>query len=260
MKHHLAKSLSMSEIQEIIKQTVNPAEDQALIELVCEYLKEHKQDYTPFDAKRWISVMSETHLNIPHEEGRILLVKKFKAIKNPGLVFYLKEKKIPIRIAQQHLTELEVYHSVQKKSHFVLGMSHEKDGFIVTSPFIQDWIGEPSISFIAGQNNKTGIVQIFHTFWDYLSLLAHYKARQLQVDAIILNSYECHSHIKGYVNKMGYQKAYTMLGNDESGKSATQKLDRLFQELNVIHRSMNTKYQSFPDLSTWYQHQAENIQ
>jgi len=260
MNHHLAKSLSMAEIQEIIKQTVNPTEDQALIELVCEYLKEHKQDYTSFDARRWISVMSEAHINIPHEEGKIILVKKFKVIKNPGLVFYLKEKKIPIKIARQHLTELEVYHSVQKKSYSVLGFPHEKDGFVIISPAIEDWIGEPSISFIKGQKQKTGIVQIFHTFSDYLSLLAHYKTRELQVDAIILNSYDCLSHIKGYMNKIGYQKAYTMLSNDESGKSATRTLDMLFQELNIIHRAMNTKYQSFPDLSIWYQHQIEDKQ
>lgn len=256
MKHHLAKSLSLSEIQGIIKQTVNPTEDQELIELICEYLKEHKQDYTSFDAKRWISVMNETHIDIPHEEDKIRLVKKSKTIKNPGLIFYLKEHKIPIRLTQQHLSELEVYHSVQKKSHFVLGFPHEKDGFVITSPVVEDWIGELSISFIKGQSTNSGILQIFYSMWDYLSYLALYKANQLQVDVIILNSYDCLSHVKGYVNKIGYQKVYTMLSNDESGKSATRTLNMLFHELKVTHKAMNTHYQSFTNLSAWYQHQV----
>lgn len=250
----------MAEIQEKIKQTANPTEDQTLVDLVCEYLKDHKQDYTPFDARRWIGIMSNTHKNISYDEGKITLVRKFNVIKNPGLIFYLKQHNIPVKIAQQHLSELEIYYPLQKRHYSVLGFPHEKDGFVITSPLIEDWIGELTISFIKGQSSDSDIIHIFHSFWDYLSLLTHLKTNELQVDAIILNSYDCLSHVKGYINGVGYQKAYTWLSNDKRGMQASRILSMWFQEVKLIHIAMNAFYQSFPNLSAWYQKQIDNNQ
>lgn len=260
MSNHSAKGLSMAKILEIVRLSLNPSEDQQIIELVCAYLKRCKQDHTHFDAKRWIKSMSKNIEYKTQEKSTISLVKKFKIIRNVGLLSYLHRLGISPSLAKFFLKELKVYNSQTGKTDSVLGFRHEKDGFVVSSPNLEGWIENPSISFVKGQEQEStsDTIHIFHTFWDYLSLLTHLKNKDLQADTIILNSYDCIPQVKAYLHQYGYRKAYTWLSNDTVGKEATRKLSAFIsEEDNFIHISMNTMYLPFTHLKDWYQQQVQ---
>ncbi len=261
MNTHLANSLSMTEILAKIKQTPNPTQDQTLIAQVCTYLKEHKQDSTPFDAKRWIQMMSNNQEIPLLANNEFSLVKKYDVIKHPSLLFYLKNQNIPLNTAKQYLSELKVYHSTLKKHFFVLGFAHEKEGYVISNPILNDWIGEHSISFVRGQNQNIDTIHIFQNVWDYLSLLTHLKGKDFQTDSLILNAEECLPQVKAYLYQYGYRKAYTWLNNDKAGIKGTRQLGAVFrQEQNIIHIAMNAFYQPFVNLSDWYTHQVSTEQ
>ncbi|WP_460472549.1 hypothetical protein [Emticicia fontis] len=253
----------MAEIQEKVRQTENPIEDQALIDLVCNYLQKQKQDCTPFDARRWISIMADSMKdsnleNSSSEEVQIDLIKKYKSIGNCGLLSHLKRKGIPLDIAKQHLVELKVFDPMEQKHYFVLGFAHEKDGFVISCPYFEDWVGKRSISFIKGQDKNTEIIHIFPTFWDYLSLLDHWKCHHLQTNSIILNSYDCIEQVKGFVYKNGYKKAYTFLSNDKTGLEAAKHLYPLLnKEEELVHIALNKFYQPFANVEQWHQNQIQ---
>lgn len=263
MKTHSAKSLSMAEIREKIKQTVNPIEDQTLIDLVCNYLKKRKEDYTEFDAKRWICIMDDSQYDSNIEDNssehiEFDLIKKYKSIRNIGLLFHLSRKGIPLSIAKKYLIQLKVFDPMEQKKYPVLGFPHEKDGFIISSPLYDYWVGKRAISFVQGQDSKTKIVYIFPTFWDYLSILAYWNCQHLQVNVIILNSYDCIEQVKKFIYKNGYKKVYTWLSNDIAGFEASKQLFPILnREESLLHIKANELYKPFSTVEQWYQQQIQ---
>lgn len=258
MTPHSANNLSIPEILKLLNQSSNPSNDKLVIELVQRYLKTQKQDSTPFDARRWIEIMAKSPENVTPVKSEFQLIKTYETIRHPSLLFHLKQEKIPLHLANKFLTEIKAYHPVQKKHYTALGFSHEKGGFSIVNSKMTEWIGEPSLSFIRGQNLKTDTIHILHNFWDYLSLLAYIKKSDLPDDAIILNAYNCVSLVKAYIYQHGYKKAYTWMGNDSGGEKARRTLGTLFhQEDNLIHIAMNQMYQSNTSIGEWYQKQIE---
>lgn len=256
MTIHSANSLSMPEILEQLKQSSNRIDDKSLIELVCRYLKTHKQDCTPFDARRWIEIMVNSPENNKPDKAKFKLIKNYETIKHPSLVFHLKQEKIPFHLANKFLIEIKAYDSLQKKHFAALAFSNEKDGYSIVNSKITDWIGEPSLSFIRGKAQKSNTLHIIYNFWDYLSLLAYIKKDDFPDDAIILNSYECLSQVKAYIYQHSYRKAYSWLSNDMSGRKARHKLSAILQqENNLVHIAMNAMYRPQSSFSEWHKHQ-----
>ena len=247
------KGLTVSELKALIKNSPNPAQDKELIKLVCNYLKEHKQDYNPIDAIRWITVMMDDSDNAPIEEIKIELVKKYKVIRNVSLITYIKYQGIKLNLAKKYLFELKVLDPMEQKYFIGLGFPHDKDGFAFSSPLLKDWINEPSLSFIKGKNVDCDTVHIFRNFWDFLSLLSHWHAEYLQTDVIVLNSYSRIPQVKSYLYQSDYKKVYTWLSNDQDGIEATRKLSLLFQQQgNLIHIKNNALYHQFHSLNEWF--------
>ncbi|WP_259015520.1 hypothetical protein [Emticicia fluvialis] len=253
MNIHAANELSITEIQEKIRLSPNPLEDKPLIELVCEYLKTHKQDHTPFDARRWISIMGSSQEKEASTDNQVQLIKKNSSIRNPALLVYLNDLNFPINIARQYLVELKIYSARHKKHFFALGFPNENEGFFITNPLMEGWIGEPYLSFIKGKNPKTDTLHIFHSCLDYLSLLSHLKVEKMETDAIILNSLEDRTQILGYIYQSAYKKVYSWLPNNPTGRRAIRHISSLLgSEKSLIHIKMNAFYQPFDNVNDWY--------
>lgn len=261
------EGLSISKIQQKISITTNATGNDELIEMVSDYLKFHKQDYTRFDAIRWINNMKQTNsFLIQRESDKFiaendsLILKSQNKIQHFGLVHYINEYCIPIEIAKKYLLELKVFNKDLNKDFFVLGCKNEDDGFEIRSPFIKGCVGQKGITFIRGTKEKSGTIHIYKSFWDYLSLLSHLSTTTLSVDTIILNSLVCLKQAISYIQNYGYQTAYTWMDNYALGEQATYLLDEFFKtESGLKHIPMNKFYSPYTDVSKWYQRQIKSI-
>lgn len=261
-----ADGLSIAQILQKIADTPHATGNQELIDPVINYLKLHKQDYTRFDAIRWIHNMQQTRLLwIQREnekfiqENSALIVKSQKEIQHLGLIKYLNQYGIPLNIAKRYLKELKIHKEDIKKDFYVLGFKNEENGFEIRNPFIKGCIGQKNISFIRGTNPKAESIHLFKSFWDYLSLLSHLNTTGLGVDCIVLNSFSCLNQVVPYIQNYHYSTVYTWMDNYALGEQVTCQLEEFFNLASGLkHIPMNRFYSPHIDVSRWYLQLTDN--
>lgn len=261
-----ANALSISEVLQKLSNTLNPTSNQEFIEIVSNYLKFHKQDYTRFDSIRWINNMRQMNSSLLQneserfvQENNKLILKSKKEIQNLGLISYLKEYNIPLHLARKHLKELTVHDIAMKKDFFVLGFTNEEDGFEIRSPLIKGCVGPKYITFIKGTKENSETLHIFKSFWDYLSFLSYHRTDKLSIDCIVLNSFVCLGQAIAYIKSSIYTTIYTWMDNFPMGEQATQLLEEFIkEETHLKHKPMNYYYSPYTDLSKWYQSQIKH--
>lgn len=260
-----ANGLTISNLLQKLSDTPNPMGNTELIVLVSEYLKEHKQDCTRYDAIRWItsmqqnnSFMIETESEKFIQENSMLELKSMKKIENLGLIRYCENFGISVDLTKKYLLELKVHQSDTSKDFYTVGFKNESSGFEIRSPFIKGCIGQKDITFIRGYNEKSETLHIFKSFWDYLALLSHLSTRSISVDCIILNSFACMRQAFPYIRNHIYKTTYSWLDNYPLGYRATSLLDAFLNtQTDVKHISMNRFYSPYTDVSKWYQAQIK---
>lgn len=263
MRNHSADKSAIEEILLNARLSQNPFEDNAVLAQVEMHLKKNKQDSNPFDVKRWLSSMlMNTNLFGNSSNSKDVAIYKLKrkgSIKHPSLQRFIRNKNIPLHIAQCNLKELLIYSPENHKHHYALGFRNDDTGFLVTNPVLSGWVGNPAISFIRGTNKLNDTINIFNDVWDYLSLLSHLKIKSPQTDTIILNAAYCVSQVNPYLIQSSYKKAYTWLPSSLQGKQLARYISGLIrQEKNLTHITMNGFYQPFISLNDWYLAQANH--
>ncbi|GAB4002110.1 toprim domain-containing protein [Spirosoma daeguense] len=233
------------------------------VDLVCAYLKYHKEDYTVTDALRWLSHIIGGHYKFapfpvePYIEANdsSLALKSAKIIQHKALINYLHKRGIPLALANHHLKEIHVRNKRTHKSFFALGLSNEEGGYELRNPFFKGTLGTKAISFIRGRELKPDSIHIFEGFMDYLSAITQLAGKGFKGDTIILNSLSCLKQIQPYIQGYGYRTAYTWLDNDTAGKDGTQALfDFLRTQADLTHKCMNRIYFPHKDVNAWHMH------
>lgn len=236
-----------------------------VVDLVCAYLKYHKEENTKSDALRWIKNMSDRSVEILNfhptthkliEEDSALILKSSKAIQHLGLINYLEKRGIPLLIAQKHLKEVHVFNKDTGKKFFALGSPNEEGGFELRNPFFKGCLRPKAISFIRGKTPKPKAIHIFEGFMDYLSIVIELDGKPFKEDAIILNSLSCLKQINPYIRNYGYETAYTWMDNDHAGENATAMLADFFKtQEGITHKPMNNVYAPHKDVNAWHMSQ-----
>ena len=151
------------------------------IDLVCAYLKFHREDHTVADALRWIKTMGVgPYAMTPVSRERTddtpdaasLILKTKKPIQHVGLIHYLDKRGIPLSVARQHLNELHVRNQRTNKNFFALGFANKEGGFELRNPFFKGCLGPKTISFIRGSEPKPEGIRssLFFFFRESISL------------------------------------------------------------------------------------------
>jgi len=228
------------------------------VDLVCEYLKRSREDFTPADALRWLRNMAcavpmPKHAREVILEKQKLSIKKITDIRHLALKRYIRSRGIDDEIAKNYLKEVYVLNEEKFSKFFALGLKNEDGGWDLRNPFLKGSAGPKSITFIRGNKPKPSIIDVFEGMFDFLSILACEKKEQMEGDAIILNSISCLSKAVSYIKGYGYSSVRTWFDNDKAGKQATETF-RLFanSEFGLRHIAMNEKYRDHKDVNAWH--------
>ena len=174
--------------------------------------------------------------------GSGVKIKKVQALQNAALLDYLKERKLDIDISKIYLKE--IYYIANKKHWFGVAFQNDKGGWEVRSKYFKGGLLSKAITTIH-KEPKSSEITVFEGFTDFLTILTEQKKKDLKTDAIILNSTSLVDDAIKVIQDGGYTKIYTLLDNDEAGKTAFEKIKNECK--NVIDYSY--LYQGYNDLN-----------
>ncbi len=227
---------------------------------VIDFVMRHENHQSVSDALRFLNGMYskndfKTHRATNFEKTSTTNIKtktflkdKVKPLEHPALIQYLTEKRrIDLSIGKNYLKEVHFSNVENDKKYFALGMENESGGYEVRNPFFKSSIGKKDLCIFRGKGG--GEVSIFEGYMDFLSFLTDYKKPHLEGDAIILNSVAFAEKAKNVIQKKSYQKIYTFLDNDNTGRETLS----LFKQLNLPLVSLNHIYEGFKDYNEYLQ-------
>ena len=176
----------------------------------------------------------------PQASMRELEFLEASSIKNPVIFEYLeKERKIPGGLANRYLQEVTYRNIPKDKTFFAFGMKNASGGYEIRSasdqyPFKSALI-KRDITVIRGRGSTS--VSVFEGMTDFLSLLVLQNLEQLKDDAIVMHSVSTYKRTVQFIKEQGYEKVFTFLDNDKTGKKYTAKFEQDLESLNVISQS-----------------------
>lgn len=162
-----------------------------------------------------------------------------KSIENPKLIEFLKNRKIDIQIAKSFCKE--VHYQIGGRNYFALGFANDAGGYELRNPQFKGCVPPKEITTF---DHKMATVNLFEGFMDYLSLLT-LQVKQADVSAIILNSVNNLERAVSFLSK--HTKINAFLDNDEAGKQALQKL----QKLKLPVADISKRYANFKDVNDY---------
>ena len=232
-----------------------------VIDFVCRYLKNCREDHTIADALRWIGNMIGNDFipsDIPQdvyseqETEPVLFLKSKCPIQHLALIRYLDQRCIALPLARKHLCQVRVQNTVTAKSFFALGFRNEEGGYELRNPFFKGSLKPKTISFIRGEHPKPERIHLFEGFMDYLSAIQHSDIH-LDGDSIVLNSIACLPKAFPYIRNYGYRLGCTWLDNDRAGESASRTLSEFLRnQPDLQHIRMNGVYAAHKDVNAWH--------
>jgi hypothetical protein len=199
-----------------------------------------------------------------------ITIQKVTGITHPGLLDYLKERRIAQAIAKANC--VEVHYTVNNKPYYAIGFENDSQGYELrnryfkgcTSKDISSKISRRSEyeneNFNSDSNLQSETCCLFEGFMDYLSFLTiQEKESQRHIatpspiqtsahshnDVIVLNSLANLSKAIDVLS--GYKRVSVFLDNDDAGQKAVQELQSICR--NVDDRSF--VYRGFKDLNEY---------
>jgi len=231
-----------------------------VVNFACKYLKVCKEDCTETDALRWLENMHGKTSRITNidtsecsQKDTTLVLKEVKEIQKGGLLVYLREREIPIKVAKAFLKEVHVLNTKTNSRIYALGIKNEEGGYELRNHLFKGCVNKKDITFIRGTKQNPKTVHIFEGAFDFLTMIAHQKTKAFEGDVIILNSIACINKATGYIKKYNYKQAFTWMDNDTAGEKATNFLEEFLKtEVGITHFKKNYIYDGFKDVNEWH--------
>lgn len=173
-------------------------------------------------------------------EASIKLV-EIRAIDSPGLVHYLRERRIALNVAQKYCCE--VVFQIRNREYYAIGFRNSSGGYELRSKYFKGSSAPKDCTWI---RNGSTMLAVFEGFFDFLSWLTIFKSWQnISTDFLVLNSI---SFFEKCLPEMGmYNEVQLYLDNDLPGKrcalSATTR-SKIFSDKSYV-------YQNYKDLNDW---------
>ncbi|GAA4430680.1 toprim domain-containing protein [Ravibacter arvi] len=167
------------------------------------------------------------------DETPLILVTGEKPITSPALLGYLKARGIPIRIAEEHLKEINF--SLNGKSLFALGFKNDLGGYEIRNQFFKGSSTPKAVSSISTGHNRLSVFEGFFDLLSYLTLRPEIKWPE--TDYLVLNSLSLLERSLPLI--LDYQAVSLYLDNDQAGLKATGYLlgkSRIIQVGSVYYK------------------------
>lgn len=166
-------------------------------------------------------------------------IAKVKPISHPALLAYLKQRSIPLALANTFCAE--VHYTNGEKVYFAIGMKNDSDGYEVRNNFFKGSIGKKDITTL--HKDPTRVV-MFEGFIDFLSAQVLYESLR-KCSAIVLNSVTQLPKALDRLQVIAPRRVESYFDNDEAGRKCSQDLrekipdaiDR--SDLVVPHKDLN---------------------
>lgn len=193
-----------------------------------------------FDVDHW-QTDRQAKYNFPQSESRRLV--KVINLQSPALIRYAESRSIPFLLAARYCCE--AHYQNKGKQYYALGFKSDKGGYELRNKIggkdFKSCIGPKAATLIRG--NHSNSVSLFEGFFDFLSALVYYDVPEPRHDVLVLNSTANLSAAKEILSS--YQKIYTFLDHDATGKKAMQQLEKW--KLPFLDRA--SVYAGFTDFS-----------
>ncbi|PSL25715.1 toprim domain-containing protein [Dyadobacter jiangsuensis] len=160
--------------------------------------------------------------NLPAPENRRLV--KVVKLQSPSLIRYAQSRSIPFLLAARYCCE--VHYQNKGKQYYALGFKSDKGGYELRNKIggkdFKSCIGSKATTLIRGTDSSA--LSLFEGFFDFLSALVYYDVPKPRHDVLVLNSTANLSAAKQILSS--YQKIYTFLDHDATGKKAMQQIEK----------------------------------
>lgn len=237
-----------------------------VVALVCAHLEKSGNSFTQADALRWLENMIGNRFHIDpvqiddySDQHRKFIITDIRPLKCGILKRYIEQRGISPDLAKSYLEEVTVYNKATESSFPALGFKNEAGGYELRNPFFKGATLPSTITYIRGLIPKPDGFHVFHSVFDYLSMLTRRKGKLFGDDVIILNSVANLRDAAAYIRYYGFRRACLWLDNDNAGDAAARSLVKFFATkpaLEYVH--MNQTYHGFKDVNAWHMHTLNN--
>lgn len=148
------------------------------------------------------------------------IIERVQAIEDQALEAYVRERGIPLDLARLYLQE--VSYRVGEHRFRALGFANDAGGFEVRSPNFKGTLGTKDIRFLPLQGSPRAVV--FEGFFDFLSVLAHYRKDRAEANVLVLNSLAMLDCGMERLQAAQVNKLYTYLDHDSAGEKGLATL------------------------------------
>lgn len=175
-----------------------------------------------------------------------LTVTKIQPVENQALTNYLKQRGIPLAVAQPYLQEIHYLRDDQP--YFALAFANNSGGYELRNPYFKGTYGAKDITVIRPAQGDESAVAVFEGFMDFLSVVMLAK-RPPQMPVIVMNSVSMKDKTLAQIRTLGVATVYLYLDWDETGRRLTNELQTVLADLDV--RDMAELYTGYKDLNEW---------
>lgn len=148
------------------------------------------------------------------------VIERVQTIEDQVLEAYVRERGIPLDLARLYLQE--VSYRVGEHRFRALGFANDAGGFEVRSPTFKGTLGTKDIRFLPLQGSPRAAV--FEGFFDFLSVLAHYRKDRAEANVLVLNSMAMLPCGMGRLQAAQVNKLYAYLDHDSAGEKGLATL------------------------------------
>jgi DNA primase len=155
-------------------------------------------------------------------ESTTTQIRSIRLLSNSQLVRYVESRKISFPVARKYCQE--IYYQQGEKNLFALGFANDKGGYALRNGVgAKRNLGPGGYTTVAGP--KTGAVNVFEGVFDFLSALEYYGLTAPTFPTLVLNST---TNLESAFELLStYERINAYLDNDQAGKAALSKLERL---------------------------------
>ena len=171
-------------------------------------------------------------------------IKEIVSLRSDGLLTYLRERRISIRIADFYCKE--VRYRVGNTHFFSIGFPNRSGGFELRNAYFKSSSSPKDISLLKGSSDK---LLVFEGFMDFLTFRTfHPELDESKRNFLILNSISLFERARNQMESHRYVGLY--LDHDKAGLACTQQA----LSLSTCYHDESTMYKNFKDLNEWAMH------
>jgi len=154
---------------------------------------------------------------VDHEDSGKIIVDRIIPLTHPGLLQYMKFRRIPKKYGCKFLRE--AHYRVHGKKYFALAFENDRGGFEFRNKYFKSGSSPKYYTTIAGQDDSR--INLFEGFMDFLSFCAWFD-REPVYKTIVLNSLSFLPQILPSLPE--YRSVDLFLDNDHAGNEAYYRI------------------------------------